>query len=91
MVATKKAKVRVTLIVEVEVDAAMDDYDLEYLLEEHDCPGTGSVGRMIEAAMRHGEETSTCWACALRGENRVMEIMSVAEGAETEHGQNAAT
>jgi hypothetical protein len=54
-------------------DDATDDH-IRFVLEENGCPGTGSVGLAIEMTMIKYEEQSTCWACALQGENEIVSI-----------------
>lgn len=69
----KTIKVRATVVVEVQLS---DDSDEHFIIEENSCPGTGVVGSAITAAIAHGDETSTCWACALSGENHIIEIIA---------------
>ena len=70
----RKVKVKATIFVEVDFpDDATDDH-IRFVLEENGCPGTGSVGSAIEMAMIEHEEQSTCWACALQGENEIVSI-----------------
>lgn len=66
-----KLLVKCTLFVTVEID---DDSDPQFMIEENSCPGTGSVGAAIDAAMEHAKEKSVCWSCNLRGKNQIVEI-----------------
>ena len=71
-----KIKVQCTLEVDIEVPDYWDDEDgkLEFMIEDNTCPGTGLVGTAIETAFEHGNETSICWACALKGKNKILSI-----------------
>lgn len=64
-----KVKVQVTLFVDVEIP---DDANARFQIEENSCPGTNVVGAAILAAIEQGDETSTCWACTLGGENKII-------------------
>ena len=70
-------RVKATVYVDVEFSDDATDELIRFVLEENGCPGTGSVGMAIEMAMAEHEESSTCWACALRGENEVVSIGAV--------------
>lgn len=69
-------KVRVRCSFDVEVEYP-DDTDLDALLfqiEDNGCPGTGQVGSAVEKLIELHESQSTCWACASRGNNKVISI-----------------
>jgi hypothetical protein len=74
----KRIKVRCTLEVEVEVPANDDDF-VRFQIEENGCPGTGAVGSAIDREIERGEELSVCWACNLRGENKIVSLEPIAE------------
>jgi hypothetical protein len=68
----RRVKVQCTLI--VELDWPDEWTDPHFQIEENGCPGTGSIGRAIDDAIEEGERNGTCWACGLRGENKILEI-----------------
>jgi hypothetical protein len=70
-----KVKVKCTLIVEVEMP---EPWDAHFQIEENGCPGTGLVGAAIDDAIQEGEINSTCWACGLLGENKILAIDGIA-------------
>jgi len=65
-------KVRCTFVIEVEVP---DDpeFPVQFYIEENSCPGTGAVWAALRQHMEKHEEAGTCWACALGGENKIVE------------------
>lgn len=67
-------KVLVECTVQLEVEISDDIEDPYFLIEDNGCPGTGSVGAALDAAMNHGEENSVCWACNLKGTNKILSI-----------------
>lgn len=81
-----KVLLECTLKVEVEFDdkihhqyyttenGDLDKSHLKFYFEENGCPGTGSTGNAIDEAIAKGEEQSTCWACALQGENKILKV-----------------
>lgn len=76
MSATKTIFVKCTYIIPVEMPADMDDEALRFHIEENGCPGTGFVGDAFNAHMKTKEDQSMCWACALKGENRIVPASS---------------
>lgn len=66
-------KVECTLIVEIQVDDGREDDLIRYQIEESGCPGTGDVGAAIDAVYKDGEERGVCWACNLKGRNKIIE------------------
>jgi hypothetical protein len=67
-----RVKVECRFVIEVEIDMPIEE--LEFYVEENSCPGTGRVGSALEEHMAAHEAASTCWACALQGENKILEI-----------------
>lgn len=61
------------LMVEVEVDFDNPDV-IEFSIEENSCPGTGIVGAKIDEVMEKAAKGRVCWACNLRGQNRIVSI-----------------
>ena len=70
----RKVKVKVTLLVDVEFSDDATDEQIKFIVEENGCPGTNVVGSAIEAAMAENDARSTCWGCALHGENEVVSL-----------------
>ena len=70
-----RVKVRCTVEVEIPWPEEGTDEDIRQMIEEHDCPGTGRVGVEIEREYERGQELGVCWACNLKGENKVLEIL----------------
>lgn len=69
-----KVKVRASVVVEIDLPDEWNEDQVIYHAEEHDCPGSGQVGRLIEKEIKKCEPASVCWACNLSGENVVLEI-----------------
>jgi hypothetical protein len=69
----QKVRVKVAFFVNVEFPDHMTADEIKFVVEENGCPGTGSVGAEIERLIAEGEETSTCWACAAKGKNKIVE------------------
>lgn len=67
-----KVKVRCTYVIEVDVPVDGPEADLQFIIEENGCPGTGSVGLALERHMAQCESESVCWACALGGTNEIV-------------------
>lgn len=59
---------------EIWVDYADSDNDPYFDIEDNHCPGTGLVGSAVDACMEEHEAQPTCWACALNGSNKILEI-----------------
>lgn len=59
-----------------EVNVYVPDHWTEeftkFMIEEHGCPGTGAVGAVVDAQMARAERQGYCWACALKGENKIL-------------------
>lgn len=69
--------VRVTVQCTLEVEVMVEDQyadNLEFTIEENSCPGTGNVGNAIDCAISYGEEHGVCWACNLKGQNKILRI-----------------
>lgn len=66
-------RIRCTFEIDVEIPESAR-HNLEFIIEDNGCPGTGSVGAAVEAMIAHHESQSTCWACACRGENKILAI-----------------
>lgn len=87
-----KALVECTLKVEVDIGTFDgDEDDLRYLIEGHWCPGTGSVGAAIDAVIEKHNATSTCWACALSGNNKLLKVVEEASNGEGNRSGEAKT
>jgi len=71
---TFHAKVRCSVVVEVDLHDVENEATARYLLEEHSCPGTGIVGSHIECVMASAAEGGYCWACRLQGRNEIIEL-----------------
>ena len=68
-----RIKVAATVVVEVDVEVP-EGTDPFFIVEENGCPGTGAVGAAIEKQMREDTGRSVCWACNLRGANKIVAI-----------------
>ena len=68
-----KVLVRVTLVVELNLDESYRE-NLDWTIEENSCPGTGVVGSAIDSAIAYGKDNCFCWACNLKGENKIISI-----------------
>lgn len=67
--------VKCTYEIDVEVeDEYVEDGFMYFDIEENHCPGTGIVGAAFDKKREEHDETSTCWACALKGENKIISI-----------------
>ena len=72
--------VQCTFEIEVKIDSAPEGWELGlqdwivYKIEENDCPSTGDVGKALNERMKEAEERGVCWACGLKGRNKVLEI-----------------
>jgi len=66
--------VRVSFVIEVEIP---DGVDPIFAVEVNGCAGTGFVGAALQKHMRKHIESSTCWACALDGECKILEPIAV--------------
>jgi len=67
----KIAKVKCTLIVEVEFPDDWTEEQIRFDVEDNSCPGTHAVRAAIKKAIEHGEENGVCWACNLKGTNEL--------------------
>ena len=65
-------KVRVLCSFEIEVELDDDCWDPEFVIEENCCPGTGPVGAALYRAMDRDDEKGVCWACNLKGSNKII-------------------
>lgn len=68
----KTILVECTLIIPVEVPND-EEYDMYFDIEENHCPGTGYVGTALEKHIDEFNENGFCWACALKGECKIVE------------------
>ena len=75
-----KLKVQVSFEIEIEVDETFgdppdgwgrEDY-IRWRIEDNGCPGTGPVGAAILKHIEESEEKSVCWACNLKGTNKII-------------------
>ena len=71
----RRIKVQCTLI--IELDWPDENVDPYFQIEENSCPGTSSIGAIIDDAIAKGHDEGTCWACALQGENKILSIQEV--------------
>jgi hypothetical protein len=67
-----KVRVRCSYVIEVELPDTQRN-SAAWVIEENGCPGTGVVGAALDEQMRLHEEQSTCWACALGGQNQIID------------------
>jgi hypothetical protein len=79
MSGTRIVLVQCTWVVPVEVPIEWDDLTIRSRIETC-CPGTGIVGEALESRMRR--DSGVCWACALKGENRIVSIEGASYGSE---------
>jgi len=69
---------RITVQCTLQVVVEMEDHiDAEFMIEENSCPGTGIVGNAVADAIEYGDEHGVCWACNLRGENKIISIEKI--------------
>jgi hypothetical protein len=45
---------------------------MQFQIEENGCPGTGVVGAAFDSIYEECKEASVCWACNLRGQNKIL-------------------
>lgn len=66
--------VRCSFVIPIEIP---DDpeYNAEFDIEENHCPGTGIVGRAVDAAIAKGDEEGYCWACMFGGKNEIVDSL----------------
>lgn len=57
---------------EIEVELPDDCHDPQFVIEENSCPGTGAVGAALYSIMDRDQEKGVCWACNLKGENKIV-------------------
>ena len=62
-------KVECAFTIDVEV---ADGLDPVFVIEDNGCPGTGPVWATLRKHIMEHEKTSTCWACALGGKNKII-------------------
>jgi hypothetical protein len=65
-------KFLVQCTLEVEVELPDDSADPEFTIEDNSCPGTGMVGSAIDSAIEYGQDHGVCWACNLKGRNKIL-------------------
>ena len=72
----RKVVVQCTFEVELdwEDDWVQEEDQIKFRLEENGCPGTGSVGLVFEEIIKRCTENNWCWACELKGENKIISI-----------------
>lgn len=76
----KTILVRCTFEIPVEVSADKEYLDnIEFHIEENHCPGTGDVGVAFDKNYIFHEKNRSCWACALRGKNEIIDYDYKAE------------
>lgn len=63
-------------ILEVPWDTPEDwpDDHIRFRIEENSCPGTGSVGSVLDDLMEVAQKNRICWACSVGGENKLLAI-----------------
>lgn len=66
--------VEATVTVSVEVPEDWTKSEIQFDIENNHCPGTGSVGAVIDHFYAEGEAASVCWACDLKGKNKVVDF-----------------
>lgn len=71
----KKVTVQCTFTFDVEMPDDMSDDQIRWQLEQNGCPGSGSVGVAFDEAIEaETNDDAGCWACALGGETKVLNI-----------------
>ena len=68
-----RVKVKCTFFIEFDFPREYED-SLFFQIEENSCPGTGFVWGTPRQVIEKHDKNSTCWACALHGENKIVEI-----------------
>ena len=68
----RKAVVKCTFEIEVTIPGNVTNPF--FYIEENGCPTTGAVGAALQEVIAAHEERSTCWSCALQGENEILSI-----------------
>jgi hypothetical protein len=63
--------VKVTFTIPVEVPDE-PKFNVKFYIEENGCAGTGAVGSALREHMERHEESSTCWACALHAQSKIV-------------------
>jgi hypothetical protein len=72
----KCAKMRVVLEMTVPYDG-WDDENIEFDVNENRCIGTGMVGLFLDQIHDWGEDTSSCWGCAIQKDMELLEIVEL--------------
>ena len=70
---SRKVLVKCTYVIPVEFPAHWTDEMIRFDVEENGCPGTGFTGAAFESHVKTKKEEGMCWACALKGESKVIE------------------
>jgi hypothetical protein len=65
-----RVKVRCSFVIEVDLP---DEIDPVFVVEVNGCAGTGFVGAALQKHMQRHYESSTCWACALDSECKIVQ------------------
>lgn len=68
-----KVKVMCSYTITVDIPESMRN-NLHFYIEDNHCPGTVEMGAEIERIMREQKAKSCCWACAVGGECKILEI-----------------
>jgi hypothetical protein len=68
-----KVKVLCSYVITVDLPERMRD-SVHFYVEDNHCPGTVEMGSEIERIMKEQEKKSCCWACAVNGKCKILEI-----------------
>ena len=62
-----------TMEIDVDIPLDWDDETTQFIIEENSCPGTGFVGSAFDKNREDLDKKNCCWACALQGENKIID------------------
>ena len=70
-----KIKVMCTLELLIDWPYDTDINLLKFQIEENGCPGSGIIGYEIKKTIETAEKGQYCWACNLKGKNKIIGIV----------------
>jgi bifunctional DNA-binding transcriptional regulator/antitoxin component of YhaV-PrlF toxin-antitoxin module len=68
---TVMVKCEITIPVEMREDFSADE--VQFLIEDNGCPGTGPVGVALRKLLEDSDEQGICLICNLGGSNKIVE------------------